>query len=179
MNRTELTTRLEQAAQSIADLLTTVSSENWQRTQGGKWTIAEEFEHLRLSTQATAFILSPAGRARWHAHMGESRSFDTIVAQYQAGLAANPGISNAATRPATDSQNLSLSEQRTNWAKLMPILSAALTTLSESDLDAYTVWKHPLLGPVTVREMVYFTTCHTEHHQRSMARKQAEIIDQR
>jgi len=172
MERNELTTRLEEALQSIADLLINLQPDDWQRPQGEKWTIADEFEHLRLSTQATAFVLSSAGRLRWHDHPGGSRSFDTIVAQYDAGLAANPGLTNAGTRPATNAP-LSLTDQRTNWTQLVPMLLQVLDALPESDLDAYTVWKHPLLGPLTVREMIYFTTHHTTHHQLTMAGKQA------
>jgi hypothetical protein len=34
---------------------------------------------------------------------------------------------------------------------------------SEKNLDAYLL-PHPLLGKITVREMLFFTTFHTDHH---------------
>jgi len=171
MNPNDLTTHLETTLQSVSALLTTLSADDWQRSQGEKWSIAEEFEHLRLSTQATAFILSTAGRSRWHSYTGESRSFEAIQTQYQVSLAANPGVTNAATRPSADAQTLA--DQLTNWTRMGQLVSVAVAELTEDELDTNTVWKHPSLGPLTVREMIYFTIHHTEHHQRSMIQKQA------
>ena len=172
MLHNDLTADLDNALQSISQLLVTLTPDDWQRPQDEKWTIAQEFDHLRLSTQGTAFILSSAGRSRWHPFAGESRSFGTIAAQYQTALAANPGIDNPATRP-TNGTHQSLAEQRVAWNNLAGMLTGAAAELPEADFDAYTVWKHPLLGPLTVREMLYFTTCHTAHHDRIMTKKRA------
>lgn len=50
-----------------------------------------------------------------------------------------------------------------------------MSGLADTDLDAYTVWKHPLLGPLTVREMIYFTIHHTDHHSASLQQKQTQV----
>jgi hypothetical protein len=54
---------------------------------------------------------------------------------------------------------------------LIQKLNKAITDLcekaanySESDLDTY-ILPHPLLGKLTLREMLYFTTYHVQHHQ--------------
>ena len=38
---------------------------------------------------------------------------------------------------------------------------------SEKDLDKYKL-PHPLLGKLTVREMLFFTIYHNEHHLKAM-----------
>ena len=35
---------------------------------------------------------------------------------------------------------------------------------SEDEIDTY-ILPHPLLGKLTIREMIYFTIYHVEHHQ--------------
>ncbi len=179
MKFNELTARLDTALQSISNLLITFSVNDWQRPQGEKWTLAAEFEHLCLSTQATAFILSTAGRLRWHPYAGESRSYDTIVTEYQAGLLANPGIGNAATRPTDAAQNTTIDHQRANWSRVTSMVLVAAAAITEAELDTNTVWKHPLLGPLTVWEMILFTIHHTDHHLSSMTGKQGLAIASR
>lgn len=176
MKSNELTACLDTALQSISNLLITFSTNDWQRLQGEKWTLATEFEHLCLSTQATAFILSMAGRSRWHPYAGKSRSYDTIVAEYQAGLLANPGIGNAATRPTDAARNTAINDQQANWSRVTSIVLVAASAITEAELDTNTVWKHPLLGPLTVRKMILFTSHHPDHHLGSMTGKQRLAI---
>jgi hypothetical protein len=173
---TDLANNLRPALQSISELLSTLSADDWQRPQAGKWTVAEEVDHLLLSTKGTAFVLSPAARPKWHEYTGGSRSFETIVHEYQAALQANPGVVNAATAPTEAANQLTIDEQMANWKAAAQKLQAVVNGL-DVDLDAYTVWKHPLLGPLTIWEMIYFTQYHTEHHYQSLLRKQSATDD--
>jgi uncharacterized damage-inducible protein DinB len=43
----------------------------------------------------------------------------------------------------------------------------SLNTFSEKQLDQL-IFPHPLLGKVTLREMIYFTAYHAEHHRQSV-----------
>ncbi|QLH34686.1 MAG: DinB family protein [Cyclobacteriaceae bacterium] len=43
-------------------------------------------------------------------------------------------------------------------------LAAKLNRFSEAELDLY-ILPHPLLGKLTLREMIYFTCYHVQHHQ--------------
>ncbi|RIV17796.1 DinB family protein [Fibrisoma montanum] len=171
MNLTEPTTALTDALQAITALLDTLSTDDLHRSQGTRWTIAQEMEHLRKSTQGTAFLLSPASRPKWYPYTGESRTYETVVAQYQSALAASAPVNNAATRPTDEIASLTADQQKDAWNTVVQQLLASVGQLTEADLDTFTVWKHPLLGPLTVREMIYFTTHHTEHHHASLVRK--------
>ena len=171
---TDLTNGLNPALQSISELLSNLLANDWQRPQAGKWTIAEEVDHLLLSTKGTAFVLSLSARSKWYEHTGESRSFETIVHDYQVALQANPGVFNAATAPTEAASQLTIDEQTTNWEAAARKLQTVINELV-IDPDAYTVWKHPLLGPLTIREMIYFAQHHTEHHYQSLLRKQSAL----
>ena len=46
-------------------------------------------------------------------------------------------------------------------------LDRLLDSLSESDLDTLQA-PHPLLGKLTLRELMYFTIYHAQHHQRNV-----------
>jgi hypothetical protein len=52
-------------------------------------------------------------------------------------------------------------------------LTAAIEGWSEEDLDHYR-FPHPLLGKMTVREMLFFTVYHNTHHPRSVATRLVE-----
>lgn len=174
MTTSTIKTSLTESLQGITDFLQQVSASDWQRPQNGKWTIAEEFEHILIANSGTARLLSPAGRTVWRSGAKPSRTYDTIKDEYLAGLAANPGINNPNTNPSTEATQKTSTQQLTNWQKTNQALLGALDGISEDDLDNFTVWKHPFLGPFTVREMIYFTDFHTRHHTAILTKKQAE-----
>ena len=46
-------------------------------------------------------------------------------------------------------------------------LCLSIEKISEEDLDYY-VLPHPLLGKLTLREMLYFTIYHVKHHEKQI-----------
>jgi hypothetical protein len=174
MTSTELTPSLTNGLQDMAAFLSTISPADWQRPQGGKWTIAQELAHILIANTSTARLLSPVGRAVWRVGGHESRSYDTIRDQYLAALANFPGANNPNTNPTADIEQLTPEQQLANWQQMATQLLSSLGALAEADLDGYTVWKHPLIGPFTVREMIYFTDYHTQHHLTSLRKKSAQ-----
>ncbi|WP_041257936.1 DinB family protein [Fibrella aestuarina] len=141
----------------------------WTRPQGEKWTIEQEVAHLLRSTYGLVQLYGEPARVNWRPTDRPSRSYDEIVAQYNAGLEQLPPTTNAAIR---ETQPKSLVEQNTAWHQTLAAVEALLPTLSDMDLTGNTVWKHPILGPVTGLEMLFFTTHHTYHHLASLKRKQ-------
>ena len=60
----------------------------------------------------------------------------------------------------------------TTLRDLIKRLSARVDRWSDEDLDN-TLLPHPLLGKLTVREMLFFTIHHVQHHQRLVERDSA------
>ena len=168
----EIKTSLSESLRGIADFLQQCPETAWHRSQEGKWTIAQEVEHILIANSGTARLLSPPGRTIWRPGAQPSRTYDAIKDEYLAGLAANPGINNPATNPSAESAQKTLQQQLSNWQRTSQALLSAVDAISEVDLDEYTVWKHPFLGPFTVREMLYFTDYHTRHHTSILKKKQ-------
>jgi len=54
------------------------------------------------------------------------------------------------------------------WQSVVPNLSAAVRRWDEAALDRYQL-PHPILGKLTVREMLYFTLYHLGHHAQIVA----------
>jgi hypothetical protein len=169
MTQPELLAQLETNFQTIRQFLQTVSPDDWARPQGQKWSIAEETAHLLNATQGTAFLFSPAGRATWRPTDRASLTYEEICENYRQALATrNPAIPASANtdQPRPD-------QQAQTWQAATQLL---LNTLHNgglsADLGRFTVWKHPLLGPLTAREMLYFTNYHTERHIVTLRAKQ-------
>jgi hypothetical protein len=53
---------------------------------------------------------------------------------------------------------------RTETLATVQKVCKALERFTEDDLERY-ILPHPLLGKITLREMMYFTAYHVEHHQ--------------
>ena len=51
--------------------------------------------------------------------------------------------------------------------KLIKTLNEKIERLSEQDLDKYML-PHPLIGKISIREMLYFTIYHVQHHHKSV-----------
>jgi hypothetical protein len=55
-------------------------------------------------------------------------------------------------------------------------LSEKLDKFTEEELDKY-ILPHPLLGKLTIREMMYFTIYHVLHHQMMTERDLMSLAD--
>jgi len=97
-----------------------------------------------------------------------SRSYDEICALYIAKLTAG-GQASGRYLPEQDASSESAKERKkdllTVWARESEELVSTVQNWSDEDLDAYQL-PHPLLGNLTVREMLYFTIYHNLRHAR-------------
>jgi hypothetical protein len=94
-----------------------------------------------------------------------SKTYEELVEKYkyklsQGGTASSPYIPKEVP---VESQRIITRQIRTNVDKLCK----KLERYSEERLDTL-ILPHPLLGKVTLREMMYFTIHHARHHQNSI-----------
>jgi hypothetical protein len=95
-----------------------------------------------------------------------SRTYEALVERYNQKL-ANGG---RATRPFVP-KSVTLSRRNavlTSYEKTIQQFLKRVSKLNESDLDVYII-PHPLLGKLTLREMLYFTLHHVQHHAQMTA----------
>lgn len=139
--------------------------------QEGKWSAAQQLDHLIRSVRPVVLGLSLPpfllklifGKAK-----RTSRDYDTLVKTYQEALAQG-GKSPKAYEPKTSEATGFQSYGCERLLQLIAGLDRQLENLSETELDQLQA-PHPLLGKLTLRELMYFTIYHAEHHLRSVER---------
>ncbi len=145
---------------------------------GGGWSPAQNVEHLIKTTSPVTralgmprFVLRLMfGKARI-----PSRTFAEVRAAYRALLAdgAQAGPYTPPNRvdvPEPDGARERMLEQ---WQRVLPRLGEAIGGWDENALDYYRL-PHPLLGKLTVREMLYFTLYHVGHHAEVVAMRRSQ-----
>lgn len=91
-----------------------------------------------------------------------SRSYDALVARYHQRLASGGRASGPFIPPPARWEDKS--RQLAALDKQLTRLQRRLNTFEASQLDRYLL-PHPLLGKLTLREMLYFTIYHVTHHR--------------
>jgi hypothetical protein len=159
-----LTTLVAQASAYLAPMPDT----RFFAPQGAAWSPAEHVRHLRKSSAPLVTALKIPRfllRMRFGSHAGASRSFARIREVYRGDLAAGATAGRFAPHPeaapanATDRRH----EIMNAWTAVTVDLTGAMASWSEPDLDRHQL-PHPILGRLTVREMLAFTVYHTAHH---------------
>lgn len=146
----------------------------WSR-HDRKWSPADNVHHLMISTAPVALALR-IPRLMLRACFGmtriPSRSWEALQSAYRDGLAAGatagryaPPCEAVSVEPAADQGRLVLQFEGTVLR-----LEKAIEPWREQDLDRYRL-PHPVLGRVTVREMLMFTLFHFDHHREIVARR--------
>ena len=140
----------------------------FSQSKAGKWSPKQQLIHLVSSASPVAISmhLPKAVFSAFGTRAGESLSYDGVVGKYQDKL--NKGAkAPIAFRPVSIT-NPSREKLLLQWKKVLDNFRTALyLQWDEADLDKYRM-PHPLLGMLTVREMLLFTIYHTLHHLNSM-----------
>ena len=170
MNRTEITTILQQNHTLFIDFIASLEEDALQKAIPGKWNAAEQMEHVYLCLRpiVLAFRLPKFmpkllfGKAN-----RDSKSYEALVQAYQKKLQQG-GKAPAIYIPKT-SATLRATQKRIQQVKaLVKTLIHQIDKHSESELDQM-ILPHPLLGKLTLREMACFTAYHVAHHHKQAA----------
>jgi hypothetical protein len=156
-------------------------SDSWFFTpQGNAWSPAVHYRHLRKSSTALlkgVRLPKLVLQLRFGRHRGPSRSFTELRKVYHdmiaAGAKAKGGFVPA--EEATPSDPASRRQEiLTRWTSVTIELTNAIAEWDEPSLDTVQV-PHPLLGDLSMREMMAFTVFHTAHHLQRVAERSAPI----
>ncbi|TAE07037.1 MAG: DinB family protein [Bacteroidetes bacterium] len=128
-----------------------------------KWTAGQQLEHILKSLKPLVKVLaSKEGVAeRFGTIDRPTQSYEQVVEAYnqalaKGGEASPPFLPEAVALDRKDALSQHLAET-------LQLLAQHLEAYSENELDTLVV-PHPLLGKMTVREMLYFTAHHVAHH---------------
>jgi hypothetical protein len=133
------------------------------------WSPAQNLEHLIKSVKPVALAMRLPKRILqllFGTAPASSRSFHEIIEEYLSQL-ANGAQATGCYLPTqaspTSDQETVKAKLLSRWTRIEQELLDAIKTWHESELDRY-VLPHPILGKLTVREMLFFTLYHARRH---------------
>jgi hypothetical protein len=130
---------------------------------GEKWSVAEHIDHLIRSLKPlNQGMRLPKFVIRWvGGKPSTKRNYDEVVQAYQSVLQSG-GKATGRYIPKTrmkGEKSTMINEFQRQGEKLRQ----SLECWTEDQLDRYAM-PHPLLGKISVREMLFFTIYHNQHH---------------
>ncbi len=168
MNKVEIQQRLRESHEQFIAVLLQLTEQEFLYTSS-KWTAGQQLEHIIKSVSPVNLAFSLplfALKLSFGKANRSSRTYEALVERYQLKLAQG-GKSTAQFLPKTV-----LFSDRSKLAdklkKLVASLIRKVDSFSEEQLDFY-ILPHPLLGKLTLREMLCFTIYHVGHHQKQVA----------
>jgi hypothetical protein len=141
--------------------------------QGEKWSPAEHVRHL---SKATFPLVRALGMSKpflfllFGPQRRDSRAFPDLREVYRAKLASGgtAGRFAPSPRPAPADPEAWRAQIMTTWRGAHEALLPQIARWKEPALDRYRL-PHPLLGKLSVREILFFTLYHNAHHLRLVA----------
>jgi hypothetical protein len=166
MKKEQIIGELTESHNKFTDYILSLNEVDFSFSFQHKWTAGQQIDHIvrSISGILTAFIFPRFfvrllfGRAKRY-----SATYENLVKAYQAKLEHGakasrifvPGKINFSNR------NRLVDKLKTNVLKL----NESISKFSEEELDSYML-PHPILGKLTMREMMYFVIYHVKHHHR-------------
>jgi hypothetical protein len=161
----QITESLKQNHRVFTDYILSLNEQEYTHSIPEKWTAGQQLDHIikSVSPVTLAFRL-PKFILGWQFGKANrpSKSYDELVVKYKSKLAvggAAPGRFVPKIQSFSNRQALVKSLKET-----VSSLCKKVANCPESDLDSY-ILPHPLLGKLTLREMLYFTMYHVQHHE--------------
>ncbi len=173
MQKAQLADLLNEKHNSLAQWLQAHPSEKWTVGPAGKWTTGQHIVHLIQSTKPLLLALSlPALilRFRFGKANRPSRDYATVVARYHERLAKSTGVVSPFSQKMPIPQPAEKAKLMTEMAALNEKVNKKMSRFSEAQLDRLLV-PHPLMGKMTLREILMWNAYHTEHHHNILEEK--------
>ncbi|HXD94211.1 MAG TPA: DinB family protein [Bacteroidia bacterium] len=164
MEKQKLKQQLVKKHNTFSDYVLSLNEGDFNFALPEKWNAGQHLQHILISVSrlAKAFDNPKYVISTEEAELKrEGMSYDALVALYL------EFIKKGAKASAPFVPELVTIRQRTQLVKDMQAavdeLCLKLDKYTEQQLDELTI-PHPLLGRITLREMIYFTIKHAEHH---------------
>ncbi len=171
-NRQSLIRTLQETHSEVKRTFTALTLDSFYKERGEVWTAEETLRHLISSEQPLITAMKIPKlilRLKFGKAKKPSRTYRNIREAYQEKLAAGgkaPGrfVPEKIPVPATQRE----AEKRkgkliSQWSSTGKALTSQVKRWHEISLEEYRL-PHPLLGKLTMREMLMFTIYHSLHH---------------
>ena len=163
-SRSEIAAGLIKNIDAFNQYISGLNKTQFESGLAGKWSAGQNLDHLIRSIKPLVQLYGlPKIILRWGFGKANrpSKSFEALVEKYKLKLSGG-GIAGGRFLPAPvpfdQKQKLIV-----KYDHLKNSLVKKIHKWKEPELDEY-ILPHPLLGKVTLREMLFFTIYHNEHH---------------
>ena len=177
MTKTEIQLSLNERYSSFITYLEGLDDNEFEYVAHGKWTAGQQVDHLVKAVDPIAKgLILPLFALKWIFGTSNrpSKSYEALVEKYKLKL-ADGGKASGRFIP----KKVHLNQRKKvchKLSKAIATLVRRLDNLSEDALDIL-ILPHPLLGKLTLREMMYFTIYHAEHHHNLTKNNLIQIRD--
>lgn len=165
MDKKEIQHKLIDTHNLFTEFVFGLSEAEFLNNNNNKWSAGQQAEHIYLSIKPLRQALSFPKvflSIIWGKANRTSKSYDELVEKYKLKL-KNGGQATGRFIPITVSVEKGKKIQAALLAEVRELCSK-LEKFTEKELDEY-ILPHPLLGKLTLREMLFFTIYHAAHHQ--------------
>lgn len=168
MEKEQLIERLVERHQALIRFVEELTETDFNYQPDQKWTAGQQLEHILLSLQQLNTGLKIPKlilRTTFGLANRPSRDYEGVVEKYKEKLAdGGKAPSKYVPKKVVMAQRNKLSDDlQISLVKLQK----GLDKFSETELDKY-ILPHPLLGKMTLREMLCFMHYHTDFHLQSI-----------
>jgi uncharacterized damage-inducible protein DinB len=160
--------------QRLIDFISDKPDSFWEKDLPGKWSVGQHVLHLIQSTDPLIKgIKAPDILLRWKFGVNNrpSRDYETVVARYQEKLLS---VREGTTSPFSRNMPTLTFKDRDQTFRDMSDRNRRLNTanlkIREKSLDVILIG-HPLMGKLTLREILMWNAFHTEHHRQILEQK--------
>lgn len=171
LDKKDITTALLEKVNAFNNYISALNREQFESSPGGKWSAGQHLEHLIRSIKPLllAYRLPKFLLSRIFGKTNRlSKSYEELVAKYKSKLAAGGKAVGPFIPPVV---TFNMKEKLVKkYARHTEKLAAIIQKQSEENLDLY-ILPHPLLGKLTLREMLFFTIYHNEHHLENLKKR--------
>ncbi len=164
MDKNEIVKCLHDNHKKFIDYTNSLLPNQLEFSIGEKWSAAQQVEHIYKSIRPLSIGLQLPKiivRLLWGKTNRPSKSYTQLVAKYDEKLA----LGGKASSPFVPKKVMAkdIKKWQIKIGKSIKRLIKNVEKYSENDFDFY-ILPHPLLGKITIREMMYFTQYHVLHH---------------
>ncbi|MBL7745515.1 MAG: DinB family protein [Chitinophagaceae bacterium] len=166
MTKEEIKSKLSENHQSLLDLVLSLNDTDFLHSANGKWTAGQQLDHICRSVYPVRLAFS-LPKLMLRLFFGKSnrpsRDYELLVAKYLKKLEGKYQVGERfIPKPIQPDKKTKLKDE---LIKAIDSINKNIDKYSEEQLDKQ-ILPHPLLGKLTLREMLCFTIYHAEHHRR-------------
>ena len=170
MDKQAIASLIDDSHQKLIDFYKGQDDDSWEMGPEGKWTSGQHALHLLQTLKAINMALSMPKfflKMRFGKNNREVRGYETVANRYNERLEANKGVTYGPSEnmkiPKIRDKEYYLSRLQTESKKLQ----YKTNHWKDRHLDGL-VLPHPLMGKMPVRELLMWTSYHTNHHTKSL-----------